>query len=444
MALSWSDPNPSQATAATLGNAARIEDINIGPIVASIMKFRQEQAQQQAAAQQQMYAGIAKGVGAYQANAKEGEANDAANATMYGIQNPNDPYGGFSNPDNVPDYGGTDALRALESAKSMGGFQDPQAKALESAKLDLVNAQAHRTWIDDPNGGNSSVNDLNDFRKQQIINEADMNRARKTLEESLGVTGKDADAALAALSGYKSGAGAFPAIGDHPAIGDASEGDYKDRSLAAAKAYRDAMSSIQGRPPMTGLGGNNTTYTPGQGNTRMEGGRETATGAPMHYLEDGNATLAVNPMDKALLGSHGMLTLADGTQIPADVSDTGPGVRRGNFDIASRNSALAYDTPKILAAARYTPSNGAAQPGVEPTPAPGSPETQPGDFSRATTAIAEQLRNSQYPAAQAAPGSTPPAQPTPPPVQVTSKQEYDQLPSGSTFIGPDGKTWVKP
>src|SRR5205823_6659743 len=120
MAQSWSNPDPSNATAAALGNAAHIQPIDIGSIVSSIMRFREAEAARQQEQQQQTMAAVAKGVSGVEQGIQQGQANDAANATMYGLQYPNDPYGGFNDPGKVPDYGGTSALKMLESAKNMG------------------------------------------------------------------------------------------------------------------------------------------------------------------------------------------------------------------------------------------------------------------------------------------------------------------------------------
>jgi hypothetical protein len=47
------------------------------------------------------------------------------------------------------------------------------------------------------------------------------------------------------LNSYQPGQTAFPAIGGHPAINDASQGGYKDSVLNAVAHYKDALRNMQ-------------------------------------------------------------------------------------------------------------------------------------------------------------------------------------------------------
>jgi hypothetical protein len=111
-----------------------------------------------------------------------------------------------------------------------------------------------------------------------------------------------------------------------------------------------------------------TTYTPGKGDPKMEGGWETSSGAPMTTIEgaiagiDPYVTIAVNPKDPRY-GTTGVFETASGKQIPAAATDTGPGVK--NADVASANPAFATATPAEIEGGRYIA--GAKIPGlIEP------------------------------------------------------------------------------
>lgn len=252
---SWSNPNDGGATAAMLGNSAHIADFPIGQIVASILQAKQRQAEMKQQDQQAMMAGIAKGVSSgvanYENSQAQGSANDAANAAIYSSQYPNDPYGAYNDPNRVPDYGGTDSLKALEAARRMNpeAYMSPQDKALEAAKLDYATARAHNEWTFPAHQGDYGYNgyDLGDVRKQQIIDTQDAKDARLAASEAMGVTGPKLDEALAGLSRYQPGVNEFPAIGDNLAIPGADQGSYKDAVLAAAKRYQDQIAAIRAR-----------------------------------------------------------------------------------------------------------------------------------------------------------------------------------------------------
>lgn len=447
MAVSWSDPQPSNATAASLMGSAHINDpgYSLGHIVSSILQFRQEEARRQQQQQQQNQQNVLTAARMFQQNNQANAANDAANATMYGIQNPNDPYGGFQDPNRVPDYGGTDALRALESAKSMGAYQDPTTRALHQAQLDAEQARAWKTW-NEPYGANYGAPDINASAANALSKQAgdmlgvspgELNNVTRGEFDAQGnfvpnASGSQAMVGAPHTASWPAKSGFF-GLGGSPA--GSGTYDYSNVYPAnqvdkAVGLYRQAMNYLglgltggatgatgmgQGAP--AAFGGDNTTYTPGQGNLRMEGGMETATGAPMHTIESGEATLAVNPLDKALLGQHGYLVDPQtGNMISrADVTDTGPGVHRHNFDIASSNPALAYSTPDILARAKFVaaPGNSPAMPGELPSP-PAQGETAYGrDLTGALSGAIQGVRGAATAPSGAVPGSTPTAYPVP-------------------------------
>lgn len=140
-----------------------------------------------------------------------------------------------------------------------------------------------------------------------------------------------------------------------------------------------------------------TTYTPGQGDPKMEGGRETSSGAPMYYLEDyldGHApyvTVAAGK-DSPFAGKDLTLTLANGTPIRARATDYGPGVK--TLDVASRNPAYAKNAPSIFDQVGIAHGWGAAPTpyramtvqspyaaGQYPTPGGEVPKALPGPFA---------------------------------------------------------------
>ena len=108
---SWSDPNPSQFTAAQAQSQFQVPNANIGTIVAALLKQKNDQENREQQQQQDLIKGIGQAAVGYEKGQQAGQADDAANAAMYGAQNPGDAMGGYTNPDVVPDYGGTDALK---------------------------------------------------------------------------------------------------------------------------------------------------------------------------------------------------------------------------------------------------------------------------------------------------------------------------------------------
>jgi hypothetical protein len=132
--------------------------------------------------------------------------------------------------------------------------------------------------------------------------------------------------------------------------------DYSSPDWAVNAAKLPA-NPFGGPPVSLGLGGTVTgpgqvtTYTPGQGDLKMEGGYETSSGAPMFTMQQyfrGDApyvTLASRP-NSPLKGQDLSLTLANGQVIPGRVTDTGPGVK--TLDVASSDPAHATNAPSAF------------------------------------------------------------------------------------------------
>lgn len=152
--FNWSDPNQNQGFTAAQSQAAfRPETVSIAPIVAAIMRQRYEQQQLERQQQQDLYKGVGEAVQGYYKGQQAGVADDAANAAMYGAQYPNDPYGGYMDPNKVPDYGGTDALKTDLIRQKLSG--DPLKNDLTRARTDAANALANSRWSGGSTGGTS-------------------------------------------------------------------------------------------------------------------------------------------------------------------------------------------------------------------------------------------------------------------------------------------------
>jgi hypothetical protein len=89
-----------------------------------------------------------------------------------------------------------------------------------------------------------------------------------------------------------------------------------------------------------------SAYTPGQGDAKMEGGFETATGAPVYTFEmwqRGEAPYVTGATSqKNPTGAMVYRTLGD-LRVPVKITDYGPGVK--GIDIASSNSKWANNFP---------------------------------------------------------------------------------------------------
>ena len=168
----WSNPDPSNATSAVLSAPFHADAANIGPLVHALLSYQQQQAEARDKSYQDLIKGIASGVsgayGAYGQNQAAGAANDAANAAIYGTQYPNDPYGGYQDPNRVPDYGGVDALRALDYERKMNptAFMSDYDKQLAQAKIDATNALAHQRLTGDTSSAPSTPQTYTDDNGQ--------------------------------------------------------------------------------------------------------------------------------------------------------------------------------------------------------------------------------------------------------------------------------------
>jgi hypothetical protein len=151
--FSWSNPDQSDATAAKLQGSYRPEQVQIGSIVAALLKQKHDEEE----LKRQQTQDLIKGIGSVAVGAEKGyqsgQADDAANAAMYGAQYPNDPYGGYQNPDVVPDYGGQDALKTDLIRQKLSG--DPLKNELTQARTNAANALADRRWSGGSTGGTS-------------------------------------------------------------------------------------------------------------------------------------------------------------------------------------------------------------------------------------------------------------------------------------------------
>lgn len=90
-----------------------------------------------------------------------------------------------------------------------------------------------------------------------------------------------------------------------------------------------------------------SAYTPGQGDPKMEGGNETATGAPVYTFEMWRRGVAPYvtgaTSEKDPPGTLVYRTVGEHQQVPVRITDYGPGVK--GIDIASSNSKWATNFP---------------------------------------------------------------------------------------------------
>jgi hypothetical protein len=263
---SWSDPNPSDATAAKLQSQFHLQAPNIGGIVAAMLQQREQEARLR---QEQMNS-LIKGIGSVAGGAiqgqQQGSYNDAANRAVYMAQNPGSQSElgrlGADQFDQtyVPDYGGTTGFNAWQAADKYQGDQQKEelAKRENEARTNLQNAQAYHMWLD-PSGygdGNDSI----EATRQNMINQRAVTAAKQNLMSQIGGTYQDFPANQAALNSYQGGApgaqGTFPALG--PFAGGANAtgrttsafGPDKDRMIAANRMYQEALARMnQGVAP---------------------------------------------------------------------------------------------------------------------------------------------------------------------------------------------------
>jgi hypothetical protein len=155
--FSWSNPDQSDLTAAKLQGSFQPQQVQIGSIVAALLKQKHDEEQLKQQQTQDLIKGIGSAAAGYAKNEQAGQADDAANAAMYGAQYPNDPYGGYTNPDVVPDYGGSDALKTDLIRQKLTG--DPYKQQLEQAKINSTQALATSRWNGGSTGGTSGYDE---------------------------------------------------------------------------------------------------------------------------------------------------------------------------------------------------------------------------------------------------------------------------------------------
>lgn len=124
MAWLFSNPTPDPNNdPAVLQSRYEVRAPDIGPIVSAILQNRFNNAKLQQQQMNDMITGIGKGATMYQnalnENQYQGGQNDAANAAIYGQQYPQDAYGGYTDPNRVPDYGGVDAAQGVKFQNAM-------------------------------------------------------------------------------------------------------------------------------------------------------------------------------------------------------------------------------------------------------------------------------------------------------------------------------------
>lgn len=353
----WSNPVPDQHTSSDLSANYKVDAPSIGFLMSAIMRYREQQQQQQ---QQQMN-NMMSALGKYQ---QQGQANDAANAAIYGAQYPNDAMSAFTDPGRVPDYGGTSALQAYEAAQKLNpnGFAAGNAPQLvthtdENGNTYLLEGNH---WTHIPNQNNSEI--MNERRAQELWLASHKNNVDSAQQNLANIVGyDDPSSVLSAVAGYQPGKTPFPLL-----QGNSTPGETKQQLIDAANQLR----TLEGQQMPTGLQVyqnmiNNrpaTTYVPGMGG--IEGGRYDAQGNPITTIQQagpGNpVTLAVHPGDPRF-GTQGVLVQPNGSMTPAAVTDKGPGVK--NIDIASNDKTMAYNTPPNLANSKYV----ASKPGQAPS-----------------------------------------------------------------------------
>lgn len=234
----WSNPTPSSANSATLSAPYVVHAADIGQLVHSILQYREQQQQQQ----QKAYSDIAKGVagayGSYQQGQSANSANDAANAAIYGSQYPNDPYGGYSNPDVVPDYGGTSALAGIGAERKLNpeAFMSDYERQLMDAKINAEQALAHNRWTYPNNSGDGS-DIMDQVHAQSIANSVRKNQLDAASQQIAGDVGyDDLPTVVNAMSQYRAGQTKFPLM-----QGDKTPGALKDKLISDLGAYQQAL-----------------------------------------------------------------------------------------------------------------------------------------------------------------------------------------------------------
>jgi hypothetical protein len=185
--MNWSNPSQGQTnTAAQIQSQFQPQTVSIAPIVAALLQKQYHDQE----IQQQQYNDMIKGIGSaasgYANYQNAGAANDSANAALYGAQNPKDPFGGYQDPNRVPDYGGTDALKAyLMQQKATNNPLDDQ---LTQARIDAEKALT-RQRNNQPFGGYAKPTnpDLNYLHSVNAYT-GQLNAAQDNLDQTYGET----------------------------------------------------------------------------------------------------------------------------------------------------------------------------------------------------------------------------------------------------------------
>jgi hypothetical protein len=338
---------------------------NLGPIIAAFLQYRQAQEkerQQQVNSLLSSAGKLAGGIGQMQ---QQGQAYDAANAAIYPKQFPNDPYGGFVDPNRVPDYGGTDALRSMRYAGEFGNssqVQPPQLITLPNGQRFLWSPTSGGVHPLSAGGQSPDNDDVLKAAKAIVDNYTKANGITSNLLTSKTAvhSGKDA-------SGNDVPEGMYRIDIPESAKEDAHTIDVSAAEFDSAHKALDQMNAILNARLAGGSTGA-STYTPGMGDPRMEGGRLDATGHPAvsYQLSPTGATFAVKPGDPRF-GLRITATNPDGKQVTGTATDFGPGVK--NVDIASSNPAEAKSSPFDNAVVTPTPQDAGKglQPGTQRT-----------------------------------------------------------------------------
>ncbi len=275
--FSWSNPEQDKTNPGSLPLPA-LHTGDIGGIVAAILRAKEQANQNSRQDYQAMLSGIGKGVSGYANAQAQGEQNDAANAAMYGMQYPNDPYGGFTDPNRVPDYGGTDAaklqlemqkvrtaqiedqLRNAQTSQTWAHanqmWNNPSGDAGSPAQPQTFTDDQGREWRQGTGGQWFPMSQGKDTSRTQMNNYKDQaNAAKQDLLNQVGVPATDLSKVMDALNSYQPGTTAFPALGGtHTApITDDSQGQYKDAVLSARQRYQQALANISGGATSTKL-----------------------------------------------------------------------------------------------------------------------------------------------------------------------------------------------
>jgi hypothetical protein len=252
--MNWSNPSQGQTnTAAQIQSQYKPETVSIAPIVAALLQKQYHDQEIQQQQYQDMIKGIGSAASGYANYQNAGAANDAANAALYGAQNPKDPFGGYQDPNRVPDYGGTDALKAyLLQQKATTNPLDDQ---LTQAKIDAENALSHNRWTY-PQGSGSGDSTMTP--RQNINTLKDAQGAAGDAFDEYGLSdGALNDNNIHAPSDkpyvYSKGAPATTVPQGEVLVVDPKDGsyhyvtqDYLDQARTASQSYRTAQQNYRG------------------------------------------------------------------------------------------------------------------------------------------------------------------------------------------------------